>query len=202
MNLFVELTRKPWLPVPEGELVDGPMIPLPRSSVGFRIFIGIVCFLFILMVGAYADRIILNDWRAMPEVPTLWLNTVLLVAASLAMRTAARRLGGDLTAVKKLLGGSVVLSIAFVAGQLAAWDELVSLGYLASANPANAFFYMITGLHGVHVLGGLVVLLNASIKVWGGADGERLRTHLRLCATYWHFLLIVWLILFALFLFT
>ena len=202
MNLFAEITKKPWLDVPEGELVDGPMFPLARSTVGFRIFIVIVSFLFTLMVGAYADRIVLNDWRAMPELPMLWLNTALIVLASLTMRRAARKLAGDLSAVKNLIALSIALSVAFVAGQLMAWNELVSLGYFAAANPANAFFDMITGVHGVHVLGGLVVLLNAAVKVWGCVDGQRLRTTLRLCTAYWHFLLIVWLVLFALFLFT
>jgi len=202
MNFFAEIVKKPWLAVPEGELVDGPAFPLARSTLGFRIFIGIVSFLFVLMVGAYADRIVMQDWKPMPEVPTLWLNTVLLVGASLVMRVAARRLDGDIAVVKKLLAVAVVLSVGFVAGQLTAWDELMGLGFLAAANPANAFFYMISGMHAAHVLGGLIVLTYAVTRVWGGHGGERLNVILRLCAAYWHFLLVVWLVLFALFLFT
>lgn len=206
MNVFAEIVKKPWLPEPEGELEDGPVFPIARATLGFRFFLGIVVFLFTLMVGAYADRIVLNDWRPMPELPALWLNTLLLVLASLAMRGATQRLAEGPPAAKKYLVMAAALSIAFVAGQLAAWRELVELGYFAAANPANAFFYMITGVHGVHVLGGLAVLLNAIVKLWSSTDaaggGLRLAATLRLCAVYWHFLLIVWLVLFALFLFT
>jgi cytochrome c oxidase subunit 3 len=202
MNFFAEIVKKPWLEVPDSEIVDGPMFLAARSTIGFRIFIGIVTVLFILMTGAYADRLVLGDWRAMPELPMLWLNTLFLVLGSLAMHRAVVHLDGDLAAAKKFLLIGAALSLGFVGGQLAAWNELVSLGYFAASNPANAFFYMITGLHGVHVLGGLVVLVNAMIRVWGGVDSARLRTVFRLCATYWHFLLIVWLAMFALFLLT
>ncbi len=202
MIFFSEVMKKPWLDEPASELKDGPLIPLPRSTLGFRIFLVVIGFLFTLMVGAYADRLVIGDWRAVPEPWLLWLNTAFLLVSSLALNRAAKRLDRGALAVRKPVMLGAGLGFAFVIGQLVVWMQLLGLGYYASANPANAFFYMLTGAHAVHVLGGLAVLVNLGFKLWGGAQPERLGTALRLCAAYWHFLLIVWLVLFALLLFT
>ena len=71
-----------------------------------------------------------------------------------------------------------------------------------STNPANGFFYLITGLHGLHLLGGLVAWGRTSDKVWRGFEPAQVRLSVELCAVYWHFLLVVWLVLFALLLLT
>ncbi|TIT12308.1 MAG: cytochrome-c oxidase, partial [Mesorhizobium sp.] len=76
--------------------------------------------------------------------------------------------------------------------------ELTADGYLLTANPANSFFYLITGMHGLHILGGLVGLSRTTAGAWNGARPERLRLSVELCAMYWHFLLFVWLAIFAL----
>ena len=92
-----------------------------------------------------------------------------------------------------------VFALAFLAGQLLAWRQLQAAGYYAAGNPANAFFFVLTALHGLHLIGGLAV--------WGrtmsrlprqGAARSSTRLTVELCAVYWHYLLIVWLILFAL----
>jgi cytochrome c oxidase subunit III len=71
-------------------------------------------------------------------------------------------------------------------------------GYLLITNPGNAFFYLITGAHALHVLGGLVALGRTADKVRRNADSGEVRLSVELCALYWHFLLLVWLVLFAL----
>ena len=90
----------------------------------------------------------------------------------------------------------------FIAGQLIAWQQLVGSGYFLAANPANAFFYVLTALHGVHLLGGLVAWGRTAQKVWRGSDMQAVRLSVELCAIYWHFLLILWLVLFYLLLST
>ena len=95
-----------------------------------------------------------------------------------------------------LIGG--LFAVLFLAGQLVAWRQLVDLGYYVASNPANTFFYLLSALHGVHLLGGLVA--------WGRTAGKlrhigaiaELRPAIELCALYWHFLLILWLVLFGL----
>ncbi|MCH8835570.1 MAG: cytochrome c oxidase subunit 3, partial [Proteobacteria bacterium] len=93
-------------------------------------------------------------------------------------------------------------AFAFLVGQLVVWQQLAALGYFAATNPAAAFFYLITALHALHLLGGMVVWGRTTAKVWRGVEVEQVRMSVELCAVYWHFLLVVWLVLFGLLLFT
>ena len=139
----------------------------------------------------------------MPEPWVLWLNTLALVLSSVALQrslTGANRGRQDAVRIGLIAGG--VFAIAFLAGQLIAWQRLVGLGYYAQTNPANAFFYVMTALHGLHLLGGLVALGRTADKVWRGYDVAQMRLSVELCAVYWHFLLAIWLVLFGLLLFT
>ena len=123
----------------------------------------------------------------------------LLVLSSVALQcalVAARR--GQLDTVRLGLAAAGLTAIGFLIGQLMAWRALSADGYLLSGNPANSFFYLITGMHGLHILGGLVGLARTSVKAWNGAPMERVRLGVDLCAMYWHFLLLVWLGLFVL----
>ena len=97
----------------------------------------------------------------------------------------------DTTRLALVTGG--LTALAFLAGQLMAWRELSASGYLLTANPANSFFYLLTGLHGLHIIGGLVALGSTTVKAWTGAPRDRLRLSVELCAMYWHFLLFIWL---------
>ena len=69
-------------------------------------------------------------------------------------------------------------------------------------NPANAFFYVLTAVHGLHMLGGLLVWGRSAIRVWRGAGAESVRLSVELCTVYWHFLLLVWAVLFGILLST
>jgi cytochrome c oxidase subunit 3 len=85
-----------------------------------------------------------------------------------------------------------------MAGQLLAWEQLGKVGYFLTSNPASSFFYLITAIHGLHVLGGVVALARNIVRAWHGRDSARLRLGLELCSLYWDFLLLMWLVLFAL----
>ena len=135
------------------------------------------------------------------------MKSGVLTVSSVAMHWAwIKSDQGDIDGVRTglLVGG--ISAFAFLGGQLWVWWDLVDLGYFASSNPANGFFYLLTGLHGVHLLGGLVAWARASAKVKAGGDLERINKRINmsvsLCAVYWHFLLVVWLVLFGLLLFT
>ena len=75
-------------------------------------------------------------------------------------------------------------------------------GYILSSNPANAFFYLLTAAHALHILGGLWVWSKTVFKLQNKVEVYKVRTAVELCAIYWHFLLLVWLVLFALLLST
>ncbi len=178
MNVFRELTDKPWI-ASEGAVVErqgGGAFALPSVKVGLRLFLVMASVLFTLVVAVYAGRLALGGWDPMPEPWRLWLNTAMLVASSMALqwaRVSANR--GQIDGVTSGLLAGGVLALAFVIGQVLAWQQLTGQGYLAATNPSVAFFYMITGLHGVHLLGGLVACGAAPWLRSGGVDLRRPR---------------------------
>jgi len=155
--------------------------------------------MFALFITAYFIRMDLEDWRPMPEPLLLWINTLILFISSVTLQWTRMILGrGQRNKLKSGLLAGGILSVGFIFGQLTVWQEMTGAGYYLDTNPANAFFYVLTGLHGIHLLGGLWVWTRASFKVWFGADVEEIRLSVELCTVYWHFLLLVWLVLFAL----
>jgi cytochrome c oxidase subunit 3 len=139
------------------------------------------------------------DWRELPLPRLLWFNTGVLVMSSVALQwahMAARRDDIDGLIVGLLVGGASAMT--FLAGQLLVWQQLNVAGYFVASNPANSFFYLITAAHGLHLMGGLVALGRTIAKVWRGAPMMQVRLSVELCAIYWHFLLLVWLVLLGL----
>ena len=205
MGFFDHLTEKPWLEgVSQGADTDGGGIfSLPTPQLGLRVFLGVITVLFTLFIVASTDRMVVRDWRPMPEPWLLWVNTALLVASSVAFHRAwvgADR--GRIDGVRAGLLAAGVFAFAFLAGQILAWQQLIAMGYFAASNPANAFFYLFTAVHAVHLLGGLVAWGRTTAKVWRGSTPGQVHVSVELCAIYWHFLLVVWLVLFGLLLLT
>jgi cytochrome c oxidase subunit 3 len=194
------LMSKPWLEHgPAAALPDTDVTGMPTAKVGLGVFLAVVGCLFALFASAYFMRMELSDWRPLPIPPLLWLNTGVLVLSSVALQcavVAARRGQIDMVRLGLVTGG--LTALAFLAGQLVVWRDLSASGYFLEANPANSFFYMITGMHGLHILGGLVALARTIAGAWGRYQPERLRLSVELCAMYWHFLLFVWLAVFVL----
>lgn len=189
---------QPWLAGPALEVPAGAA-PRPAAKTALWVFLAVASSLFALFISAYAMRLSFADWSPLPRPRLLLLNTALLAAASLAMEWtvhAARR--ADRAAVRRGLAASGLLTVAFLAGQLVVWRQLAGAGYFVSSDAASAFFYLFTAVHGVHVLGGLVAWARASLRARRGAEPERIRLGVELCATYWHYLLAVWAVLFLL----
>ena len=140
------------------------------------------------------------DWRPLTEPRVLWLNTALLVLGSVSMqwaRHAADRGDAARTQIAWLCGG--VFAAAFIVGQGIAWRQLQAAGAYAASNPANAAFYLLTGLHAAHLIGGLVAWVRTSLRMFrADSTVESTRLSVELCTVYWHFLLLVWLVLFGL----
>ena len=173
------------------------------AKVGLLSFIAVVTSLFALFLSAYLMRMKLGDWRPLDEPVVLWLNTAVLVLASIAFqltRGAARR-GQPLTVKVGLVVGGAC-TILFLLGQLVAWQQLNAGGFFMTGNPANSFFYLLTALHGLHLLGGMWVWGTTTMRILTGADAQSVRLSVELCTVYWHYLLLVWIGLFALLLST
>ena len=160
--------------------------------------------IFSLFIISYSDRMLVHDWKSMPEPWLLWVNTAILVLNSYFFhktKIAAGNIG--YTKIKKGLFIVGFLAYSFLIGQLIVWYLLISNDYYASSNPANAYFYLFTTVHGLHLLGGLIFWARITSKLLKGSyNSENLRHNIELCAIYWHFLLCVWFVLFGLMLFT
>lgn len=218
--LVRQLTAKPWEHHPAGEAIaDDPLYgaqSTPPAKVGLCVFLVVVTALFGLFISAYFIRmgyvhghgakqvVQINDWRTVSEPPILWLNTILLIVSSIVMQAAQRSVVAQHTvAVRRYLIAGGVLTLLFLAGQLAAWQQLAASGYVLGSNPAAAFFYVLTAVHGLHLLGGLFVWGKSLARLWR-QDVELIDVSLsvELCSVYWHYLLFVWLVLFAVLLYT
>jgi len=89
-------------------------------------------------------------------------------------------------------------TLLFLYGQYQAWLQLDSMTYFKVTNPAIAFFYLITSLHGLHLIGGLFVWARTCVRMIIYSEISKVRQSTDLCALYWHFLFFVWLVLFGL----
>ncbi|MEX6502659.1 cytochrome c oxidase subunit 3 [Pseudomonas zhanjiangensis] len=176
------------------------------ARAGLRLLLVVVSTLFFLFLVAFIARSQVADWQPLTEplAPLadpwpLWLNSALLLAASIALqaaRLAARHGRPWATLAGFTLGG--VFAMAFVLGQLWVWQRFAAWGYVVSGNPATSFFYLLTGLHGLHLLGGLVAWAWILAKFLRRLPLAQLSAGVELCAIYWHYLLALWLVLFAL----
>lgn len=191
------LMSKPWLETGAAGLAPGTeAIGQPASKVGLGIFLVVVGALFALFISAYYMRMELPDWRTLAMPRILWLNTGILVLSSVAMHCAviAAR-NGKLISLRQDLAAAGIATLFFLVGQALAWQDIAALGYFASSNPASSFFYLITGVHGLHMIGGLLVLGRTTIRAFSRPAPGQLRTSTELCATYWHFMLVIWFVI-------
>ena len=204
MNIFRKLGEKSWATPGAVSDVDVQIAdPETTAKKGLLLFLSVLTSMFFLFIVTYRLRMDLSDWVPLKEPTLLWVNTALLIAASLAMQRAKTEANRGL--IKQLriwltvAGG---LSIAFIGGQIIAWQELVATGAYSRVHPAFTFFVLLTALHALHLFGGLVAWAMSTYKAWSGMEIIRFKLSIELCTTYWHYLLLVWLIFFALLLLT
>jgi len=182
------------------------------AKTGLHLLMAAMSSMFFLFLLSYILRSQVSDWEALSEpwqplaqTGQLWFNTALLVVASISLELARRSIRQpERGHSRELLMLAGLSSIGFLVGQLVFWNFLTTRGFFADSNPANAFFFLLTGLHAVHLVGGLVAWIVATVRLERERrepteDGLALtRLSVELCATYWHFLLVVWMLLFAL----
>jgi cytochrome c oxidase subunit 3 len=223
--LLQKLQTKPWLE--QGIPIDSDLnaafdatLHSPKL-IGLGVFLAVVTALFALFAAAYHMRMAVPDWTHLPLPKILWLNTALLTVSSGALQWAwfaSTRIERSRYAATMRHGliAALCLTLAFLAGQVLAWRQLDANGFYFSCTPASAFFYLLSGLHGAHLLGGLAVLTKTTYAVstrtastdvayrYDIATSALVQTaaatslSIKLCALYWHYLLGLWLALYAL----
>lgn len=194
---------QPWVADVVDETANQAPMGANSKVVALTALLAVVTSFFALILSAYGLRMDYGDWVPLSEPQLLWANTALLICASLAFQWTRNGAVNDRPG--RLMPGMIatgVLSFAFLGGQFVAWQMLMASGQYASSNPANAFFYLLTGVHALHLLGGLYVWARAMLRLVNGAPAEAVRESVVLCTVYWHYLLLVWLVMFGLLLST
>jgi len=174
-----------WSTTPPRELASSQAV-----GVALWVFIGVASTLFSLFLAAYVMRMDSRDWSPIVLPWQTWLSSALLVAGSVLLERASRVAHrGNADAAQRLLLAAGGCAIVFVCTQLWSWQVLQAERVALVGNPAASFFYLLTALHGLHVIGGLVG--------WSVALRSPSPWRTMLLARYWHFLLAVWAVLFA-----
>jgi cytochrome c oxidase subunit III len=201
-SFFSLISQKPWedsQSILDNEH-DGKTLAISKAKLGVRTVMVVSGIIFSLFVISYSDRMLVHDWKSLPEPWLLWINTVILILTSIVFhKTKVLAENNEFEKTKNSLLVVGFLTFAFVTGQLLVWQHFVNLGQYASTNPANAFFYVLTALHGLHILGGLYFWAKVTTKLFKrNYNVSKIKHNIELCAIYWHFLLIVWFVLFGL----
>jgi cytochrome c oxidase subunit III len=175
-----------------------------RYRIGMWVALAAILMMFTSLTSAYIVRAAsANDWRpiAMPRV--LLLSTALILISSVTLEAARRKLNKDLaSSYRGWLLVSTLLGVGFLVSQWVAWRQLVRQGIYVATNPHSSFFYLLTGTHGVHLLGGLLALAFLLFRSRNPLAGEAVRARHKAVTgavtLYWHFMDVLWIYLFVL----
>jgi cytochrome c oxidase subunit 3 len=169
---------------------------VPERAYYLGLSLGLVSILmfFMALTSAYLVRKGKSDWQALPVPQILWATTAILVTSSLTVEQARKRLAaGSREGFRVWWGVTTLLGLAFLGGQWMAWMQLREAGVFLATNPASSFFYLLSGAHGVHMIGGVLALVTVFVRrqyrrVTQVAAAE-------MAAIYWHFMDLLWVFL-------
>ena len=181
-------------------IVEEPRKPLAMHPKKFAmwLFLASVLMLFAAFTSAYIVRQAEGDWVIFDLPDMFTFTTVAILASSIPVQWAyfaARKNQQNL--VVALLGIGTVLGILFLAGQWQGWGQLVDNHIHLVGNPSGSFFYLITGLHGLHIISAVIYLIITLVRAPRGIIHSGNLAPLEMCVTYWHFLGGLWLYLFV-----
>lgn len=195
----------------EGSHAFGELAPKPVPEAGvmaMRLFLASLSVLFAASIAAYLvvrSRAVTWPPPGMPRLPSgLWVSTAIILASSFFVQralSAARRGGGE--AIFRNLLITTVLGLAFLVSQAINWQTLIATHITAGVHLYAFTFFTLTGLHAAHVVGGIIPLVAVTMRAKRGTYSSTFHPGVYYCAAYWHFLDLVWLVMFCLlFLFT
>lgn len=140
-----------------------------------------------------------SDWQPIQMPSALWLTTAVILLSSVSFEIARRALKkNQYEKFKSWISLTTVLGFAFLVGQVIAWRQLAAQGIYLKSNPHSSFFYLLTALHAVHLLGGMMVLTYVMVSALRLRIGVKKRLAVEITSLYWHFMDGLWLYLFVL----
>jgi cytochrome c oxidase subunit 3 len=190
----------------DGAIVNAPVhsdaAAVRTSQLTVLGLLATVGMLFAGFASAYLVRREGTDWMREQLPAILKLNTILLLASSAALEAARWARGRDQSkSLRVWVAASAVLGLTFLGGQVEAWRQLTARGVYLPSSPYSSFFFVLTAVHGVHLLGGIVALVFLLWRVYQSQSILAETGVLDGCATYWHFVDGIWVLLYLLLLF-
>jgi cytochrome c oxidase subunit 3 len=175
-----------------------------RYRIGMWVGLASIAMMFTSLSSAYIVRYAsANDWLPLAIPRLMFLSTALILTSSVTLELAKRKLKRFLNdAYRRYLLVTVLLGLAFVAAQLISWRQLARQGIYLSSNPHSSFFYLLTGAHALHLIGGLLALaflwLRWRREVTGATLIAKRQATTDAVTIYWHFMDGLWIYLFLL----
>jgi cytochrome c oxidase subunit 3 len=175
-----------------------------KYRIGMWVGLASILMLFMALTSAYILRQTKGineyyDWKAIQLPGLLWVTTAVLMASSLSIEIARRALRrNDYKRFNNWILLTTVLGALFLVGQFVAWRQLAAQGIYVNTNPHSSFFYLLTSLHGIHLLGGLIALVYVTVAAFRLRIGFKRRNAVEVTAVYWHFMDVLWIYLLAL----
>ncbi len=181
------------------KIVEEPKKPLAMHPKKFAmwLFVASVGMLFASLTSAYIVRQAEGNWLYFKLPDLLYWTSLVIVLSSVTMQMAFHAAKKDmLERVKILVSITMVLGVIFLIGQVMAWGQLVAQSVYFVGNPSGSFLYVLTGLHGLHIVSAIIYLILVLMAAYRFKIHSRSLAMIEMCTTYWHFLGGLWLYLF------
>ena len=161
------------------------------------LFILSIIMMFASQTSAYLVRRAEGNWLEYDMPQIFWYSTAVLIASSISMHWAYLAAKKDnFKSLRIAISITFVLGLIFLWMQFLGWKALVDMKVFFVGNPSGSFFYVFTGLHGFHLITGLIVLVFALLAAFQLRVHSKNLRRIQICTTYWHFLDILWVYLF------
>ncbi len=210
MELFKSLRVKPWLSAEleqQTELNSSTPDIEKSASTALKFLLAVITVVFFLFTITFLQRTQSFDFQALSgevwlpfsNTNMLWQNSAYLLLASMSIILAEKfAQQQNLYAIIISLTATTLFTLLFISGQVQVWQQLNQSGFYITTNPANSYYFLLTGIHALHIVGGVLVLMRCTWHFGISFSYQQLASRLNLCARYWHYLLFIWLFLFFL----
>jgi len=210
MPILKSLQEKPWLPTTLAQQTNLPFAAQNReksASTALQFFLAVITVIFFLFTVTFLQRTQSFDFQALSGEPwlpftnadILWQNSAYLLVASISIILAKKfAQQQSLYAIIVSLTATALFTLLFISGQVQVWQQLNQSGFYITTNPANSYYFLLTGVHALHIIGGVLVFMRCIWLFAFSYSYQQLASRLKLCALYWHYLFFIWLFLFFL----
>jgi cytochrome c oxidase subunit III len=181
------------------KIVEQPQQPLAMNAKKFALwlFIITIVMIFAALTSAYIVRQAEGNWVVFDLPVELYYTTGIILLSSITMHWAYLAAKKDeLLQVKMAITLTSILGLAFLTGQVYVWGALVDMRIFLVGNPSGSFLYILSGLHGLHLVSGVIFLIIVLISTFNYKVHAKNLNQIQMCTTYWHFLDALWVYLF------